>query len=493
MKSLLNKLFSLEQKNASIKNEVIGGIVTFIAMIYILPVNAKILGDMGMNSQGVFAITAIVSCIVTLIMGLVANYPVVLSAGMGLNAFLAYTLSSALGFESWQQKMIMLTIAGIIFFVFSLTPLRKIIIESIPKDVRCIISACLGAFIAFVGLKGSGIIVASSSTLVTMGNFADPAMLVAFIAIIICFGLMFVKNKIISSFAIPIAILFAAIVGVIISSILINNGSISEVNGTFVYTTGSSVIDSCAMNLPVAPWISHPSWGVAGVEKVFLYGSLSGEYSGQQFASDLGHIFTLPATYVAIFSLLFVNLFDTTATLIAVGEKTGIIDENGKMQNYRKAVLADATGGLICGPLGTSTVTSFAESNVGVSLGAKTGLCASVAALLFLLSAFIYPVFSIFTAGSVTAAALMCVGAIILVNALKGLDLKDPIIPFVAVVGIMFSILSYSISNGIGVAFIVYVIAMLISKRGKEIKLPIYIIAGLFVLSFALSTMITLL
>ena len=138
--NFLNKIFHLNDKQASLKNEIIGGIITFIAMIYILPVNAAIMSDMGMNSQGVFAITAIVSCLVTLIMGIVANFPVVLSAGMGLNAFLVYTLSESMGFQSWQQKMILLTISGIIFFVFSLTPLRKIIIEAIPKDIRYITS-----------------------------------------------------------------------------------------------------------------------------------------------------------------------------------------------------------------------------------------------------------------------------------------------------------------------------------------------------------------
>ena len=173
---ILNRLFHFDERGAKLSNEIIGGIITFIAMCYILPVNASILSSpaMGMDSAGVFAMTAIVSCIVTLIMGLVANYPIALSAGMGLNAYLAFTLSSNLGFTSWQQKMIIVTISGIIFFFFSLTPVRKIIIESIPKDLKNIISAALGVFIAFVGLKGSGIIVSDESTLVSLGSFLDP-------------------------------------------------------------------------------------------------------------------------------------------------------------------------------------------------------------------------------------------------------------------------------------------------------------------------------
>ena len=489
----LNKIFHLDTRGASLKNEIIGGLVTFIAMCYILPVNAGILSAMGMDKAGVFAITAIVSFIVTMIMGIVANYPIMLSAGMGLNAFLAFTIAGQQGY-SWQQCMILLTVAGLLFFIFSLTPIRKIIIESIPKDLRCIISACLGGFILFVGLKGSGIIVAEASTLVTFGNFADPGMLLGFIAVILALVLTFTKKKMLSSLAIPIAILIAAVCGVIISTIMISNGSITENAGVFTYSTGVDVIDSCAVNLPIAPWISKPAWGMSGVDKVFFYGFFdqANPYTGSQFGSDLASVFKNPTTYVAIFSLMFVNLFDTTATLIAVGEKTGVIDENGKMQNYKKAVLADATGALICAPLGTSTVTSFAESNVGVSLGAKTGLAAVVAALLFLLSAFIYPVFSIFTAGSVTAAALVSVGVIITVNGVIGINKSDLIACFTAVIAFMFAVLTYSISNGIGVGLIVYTLSMLIAGRGKEIKLPVYIITALFVVAFALNTVITL-
>ena len=492
MKNAIYKIFHMQEHNALIKTEIIGGLVTFISMVYILPLNASILSSMGMSSTGVFAVTAIVSCIVTLIMGLVANYPIVLSTGMGLNAFLAYTLTEALGFHSWQQKMIVLTITGIIYFAFSLTPLRRKLVEAIPKDMKSVISACLGGFIAFVGLKGSNIVVSSPSTLVTMGNLADPAMLISFIAIFLCLGLMFTKNKILSLLAIPVSIMFAAIVGVITSSIMFNNGAISQIDGVFVYTTGNTIIDSCPMNLPLAISISQPTWGASGIKDVFMFGLLTDAYDGNTFAQDLGYIFTIPATYVAIFSLMFVKLFDSTATLIAVGEKTGMIADDGSMQNYRKATLADATGTLICGPLGTSAVSPFAESNIGIALGAKTGLSACVAALLFLAATFCYPIFSFFTASSVTAAALMCVGAIIVVGAFKSLNRNDPIVPFVAVIGILFAVLTYSIANGIGVAFIAYTSAMLIANRRKEIPLAIYIITALYILSFILNTLITL-
>ena len=192
---LLDKIFHFKEKGANIKNEIIGGLVTFVAMCYILPVNASILSDAGMNSAGVFIITALLSFLVTWMMGIFANYPVVLSAGMGLNAFLAYTICGSLGF-SWQEALILLTVSGIIFFVISLTPIRKIIIESIPKDLKLIISASLGAFICFVGLRNSGIIV-GGSTLVEMSTFANPAVIISFLSILLCFGLMFSKNKIV--------------------------------------------------------------------------------------------------------------------------------------------------------------------------------------------------------------------------------------------------------------------------------------------------------
>ena len=411
-----------------------------------------------------------------MVMGLVANYPIVLSAGMGLNAYVAFTLSAS--FDSWQQRMILLTVCGLLFFAFSLTPVRKIIIEAIPKNIKCVISAALGAFILFVGLKGSGIIVSNESTLVALGDFSDPSMLIAIISIFITIGLMFSKNRIIKTMAIPFGILFAAVAGLIASSI--------------IYYGSGKDITSIPANLPIAPWISNLKFAdVSPIKDVFLFGLFSGSgYNGQSFGNDLVKVFTSPVSYVAIFSMMFVNLFDTTATLIAVGEKTGLIDENGKMQNYRKAVLADATGALICGPMGTSTVTSFAESNVGVSMGAKTGLSACTAAIMFLLCTFIYPVFSIFTAGSVTAPALVCVGLTIVANSIQELDLKDWTTTFTLIIGVLFAVLCYSISNGIGFALITYCVIMTVQGKRKEVGLPIYIIAALFIVAFAAETVV---
>lgn len=476
MSQVFERLFKIKERGSNLRNEIIGGLVIFVAMCYILPVNSQILSDMGMDKSGVFAMTALVGAVVTLIMGLVANYPVVLSAGMGLNAFIAYSISSD---YNWQQRMLLLTIAGILFFLFSLTPVRKIIIEAIPKGLKAAISAGLGAFICFVGLKNSGIISANASTYVGLGNLADPGVLIAILCVFLCFGLMFVKNKMIASLAIPISIGVCAIAGLITFLSLYHSGNLVAENGAF------------NTSLPIAPWLdNNASFGMDGIKNVVFFGVFGNEgYSINRFGDDLVFIFSQPESYVAIFSLMFVNLFDTTATLLAVGNATNIIDENGKMRDSQKVILADATGALICAPLGTSTVTSFAESNVGAELGAKTGLAAVVAALLFVLSSFIYPVFSIFTSGSVTAPALICVGALIFVNNFKQIGFDDRIMAFTGFIVVVFSLLTYSVANGIGIGLIAYIIMMLIGRRHREIHLSIYIIGCLFVVSFALTAL----
>lgn len=487
--NVLEKVFHIKERQSSLKMEIIGGLCTFVAMCYILPINSSIMSDAGMNSSGVFIITALLSCLVTIIMGLVANYPVVLSAGMGLNAFLAYTIIVEQGLP-WQDGMILLTVSGIIFFVISLTPIRRKIIDAIPMDIKLIISASLGAFICFVGLKNSMVITSSSSTYVTLNSFLDPAVLISVIGILICFGLMFVGNKTVKTLAIPITIAGVAIVGLIISTIMIENNSIINVDGQWVYNMGEVLNGSCKLPIWPAYDSSVKFADFSGVKDVFLYGIFSDqEYD---FAQGLVDVFTNPVSYIGIFSLIIVNMFDTTATLLAVGRDINLIDKDGKMNNFQRAVIADATGALICGPLGTSAVTSFAESSVGVSLGARTGLAAIVAALMFFLSVFIYPVFFIFTAGSVTAPALVCVGALIFVNNMKEIKWSSLIIGITAFIMVIFSVLSYSISSGIGLGLIAYCLMMLFSKKGKEVGWPIYMTASLFLISFAATAIIKL-
>jgi AGZA family xanthine/uracil permease-like MFS transporter len=473
----ISKFFHIKERGSRVQSELLGGLVTFLAMCYILPVNASILGATGMNSLGVFASTALVSGIVTLIMALVANCPIALSAGMGLNAYLAYTVCGQLGY-SWQEAMILLTITGIIFFVFSLTPVRRKIIESFPVDLQCIISAGLGGFIAFVGLKGSGIITSSAATYVSLGSLSDPAVLVSLFGILLVFALLNIKTKkgLLSSLAVPLGMLAVALVGVIVRASMQGAGADSKLYA----------------NLPWADFST--GWGINNFQDVFFYGLASNNLEGVKYGADFGQLIVdvlkNPASYVIIFSLIFVNLFDTTATLMAIGRGTTIFGADGKIKD-NKAIMADATGALICAPLGTATVTSFVESTIGVKIGARTGLASVVTGVLFLLSMFIYPVFQLFTYSCVSCAALVVVGAMIFSSNLKQLHWDEPEIGFSAFITILMIVLTYSLTNGIGFGLLTYCIIMLARGKGKEISWILYVIAGAYVVSFALNEVLT--
>lgn len=462
MKNLLDKLFHLKDRKAKISAEILGGLVTFLAMIYILPTNAGILSTMGMDLGGLFVATAIVSAIVTLIMGLYGNFPIVLSAGMGVNAYLAFTVYNAYG--SWQQSLIIMFLAGIVFAAISLSPLRKIMIDSIPNDIKYIISAGLGAFIAFVGFKGSGIIASNVDTFVTLGALNDPKVLLSLFGLVIVLSLLFVPNKRINQLAIPIAMVVTAIGGVIVWNSFGLGG-----DSPFLF---ANLKDK---------FTDSSQWGGQGFEKVAFKIFNSADWKA---------VLANPSTYAFIFSLVLVNLFDTTATILAVGRGAGIISEDGELIGGKKAVAADSIGAVICAPLGTSTVTSFAESGIAVEMGAKTGLAATIAGFLFLLSAFIYPVFYIFTEPAITSMALISVGAMIFVGNLRDINWNDRIIGFTAFFTIMLILLTYSISDGLGLGFIFYVLMMVSSKRGKEIKPAIYVVAGIFLLYFVLKAFI---
>lgn len=453
MKTLLNRLFKLEERKSKAPIEIIAGLITFLAMIYILPTNSSILGDMGMSKEGVFAATAIVSGIVSIIMGLYGNFPVILSAGMGVNAYLAYTIFGQMG-DSWTAALLLMFLAGIIFLIITLTPIRTMIINAIPNDLKYIISAGLGGFIAFVGLKNSGIIVASGGTLVTLGDFSNPATLLAVFGVLIVFVLLAVKVKWVNQMAIPIAMVVTAVIGVMASALLPDATGLPSFGGNF---------------------------GLSGLEDVAFK-----IFDGDDWVAVL----TNPASYGIIFSLIFVNLFDTTATLMAVGRGAGMVDKEGTLLGGKKAVLADAIGAAICAPLGTSTVTSFAESGIAVETGAKTGLAAVTAGVLFLLSAFIYPVFSIFSSYAVTSMALISVGALMFFGNLRDINWDDRVVVYTAFITVVMMILTYSISDGLGFGLILYIAMMLARKQGKQISPTLYVVGVLFLTYYVLKVFI---
>ena len=490
---LISKFFKFRERKTNLKTEIIGGLITFVCMCYILPVNSGILSAMGMNTAGVFAMTAIVGALCTLIMGLVANYPISLSAGMGLNAFLTFTVALQIFGETgnaWQKAMITLTISGILFFVFSLTPLRAKIINAIPKDIKAIICGALGMFICFVGLKGSGLIAANGATLVAFGQLIkpintinagtvyDPSALIALVGIILVIVLMFIKTKwkSLNGFAIPITLGVCAVISIICAYSGLNIYGGVDLLGNY--------------NNGLVDFTDGKAWLPSGIQDVLFFGYVGKDAPTVGFGELLVDVLATPSAWIAMFSLIFVNLFDTTSTLIAVGRDADILDSEGQLKDGQKAVLSDAVGALVCGPLGTSTVTSFVESTAGVAYGAKTGMAAVSSALMFLLCIFLYPIFSFFTASCVTAPALFGVGLMIFINNIKDIDWKNRIIAATAFIGLIFTVLTYSISLGLGLALISYCTMMVATKKGKEVSVAIYVIAAFYLLDIILSELL---
>ena len=452
----MNKLFKYKERGSSALQEIIGGFIVFLAMSYILPVNANILSGGGADYNAVFFGTAICSAICCILMGVFANIPVALSAGMGVNAFLAFTVCGTMNY-TFPQSLALVLVSGILFLIITLTPIREKIIKSIPKSLKYAVSAGLGGFICFVGLKNGGIISSDAGTYVTLGDFSNPTVLLTLFGALLVLALMQVKGKV-GKLAIVISMATTAVLGVVLGALGVDNMP------TFVNASVSEGFKAFGSNL------------------------------GLCFTEEALAIFVRPETYAIIFSLIFVNLFDTTATLIAVGDKVGLMDENGEFIGGKRAMLADSIGAVICAPLGTSTVTSFAESTVGAESGAKTGLAACTTGVLFLLSILVYPVFSIFSGVEiggvnftpVTSLALISVGCLMFGN-LREIEWQDNIVVIATFLIVILMILTYSVSDGLGIGLITYCIMMLVSKRGKEVSIVIYGVALFFVLNYILN------
>lgn len=436
----MEKLFHLKEHGTNVKTEILAGITTFLAMAYILAVNPAILGQAHMSHQGVFLATTISAGAASIFMGLMANYPVSLAPGMGVNALFTYTIVGQMGLSP-EGALACVFVSGIIFVIITVTNIRRMIINAIPAQLKLAIGAGIGFFVAFVGLKNAGIVVASESTFVSLGNFKNPTVLLALFGIIITLVLL-VKNK-------PAAVFY----GLIITAV------VGVVFGSFFGLKG----------MPQLP---------TKLVSVNFDFSLVGA-----FARGFNEMFTHPQCIVAIFSLLFVDFFDTAGTLVAVASKADLIDENGELVNVERALLADAVGTVFGSMIGTSTVTSFVESTSGVGVGGRTGLTACTTGICFLLTVFFYPVLSMIT-DAVTAPALVIVG-ILMASQLKDIKWDNLIFAASGFVTIIFMILGYSISNGIALGFIVYVISMIATGQAKDINKMVWVLFLLFIAYFA--------
>jgi len=457
----IKSFFKLEERGTKISTELVAGLTTFLAMAYILPVNSFMLGSAGVPLGGVFFATAVAAAIATLVMGFLANLPVALAPGMGLNAFFTYTLVFTYGL-SWQASLAAVLVSGFLFFVISITGLRKTIINSIPVGLKFAVGAGIGFFITFIGLKNAGIIVSNPATLVGLGDFSHPAVLLAVFGIILVVILYSMGNR----FALIISIGVTAVVGMIL--------------GLFD-TSWAHLMPSLDFGNPVFT-----------LSAVFTG---AGETFFAAF-SGFGELFSSPEVFGIIFTLLFVDFFDTAGTLIAVGNQAGLIDENGELIGSGKALLADSIGTMTGALLGTSNVTSYIESATGIQQGGRTGLTSVTVAFLFLLSVFAYPLLSLVNGvfdpvttlfySPVTAMALVMVGAL-MVGQLKEIDWSDKAIVIPAFLTIIFMLLAFSIAQGIAVGFIFYPIVMVAQGKAKEVNKMMYALGVLFLISFIIN------
>ena len=437
---MFDSFFKFDENGTDYKTEIIAGITTFLAMAYILGVNPSMLVEGGMPATAVFFSTAIASGIACIIMGLVAKFPVGLAPGMGLNALFTYTIILEMG-SSWEAALAAVFISSIIFLIITVSGLREAILNVIPIDLKLGIGAGIGFFLAFLGFKGAGIVVSDSSTLVAMGNLLAPSTILALIGMLIT--LVFHIKKI------PAAVFF----GMLITAVL---GVIFSFLG---FGTGN----------PLMP--SIPAQVISVNFDMSLFGG---------FLRGFGQLFSnIPNLFMMVFSLLFVTFFDTTGTLMSLGRQCGFIDEEGQAVGIENAFLSDAVGGIVGSICGTSTVTAFVESATGIGMGAKTGLAAIVTGILFLLSVFIAPlILSLFTP-SVTAAALVIVGFLMMAQ-LDDIHWGNQVIAASVFMTIIMMILSYSISLGIAWGFLAYFVGSIAEGRYKEIGWEMYVLVIVF-------------
>ena len=453
---MLEKLFKLKQRGTNPKTEIVAGFTTFMTMAYILAVNPSILSAAGIDPTAVLLATCIASFIGTAMMAIFANLPFALSAGMGLNAFLAYTVVQTMGY-SWQVALFAVFIEGIVFVVLSLTNVREAIFDSIPLQLKGAVSVGIGFFIAFIGLQNAGLSVNNESTLVGIINFTDHFSTAGISALLAVVGT-----------CITAILYIRRVKGSILIGILVTwgLGMLCELIGLYVPATVGTV----------EYYSLYPTMSMTDFSKL-------GETFGQCFNIDFDNI-SIFNFIVVIFSFLFVDLFDTLGTLIGVCMKGGMLDKDGKLPEIKPALMADAVATTAGAVLGTSTTTTFVESSAGVAVGGKTGLTSMTTAILFLISMLFAPIFTAIPSFA-TAPALIIVGFLMVTN-ITSIKLDDENITTAipAYLCIIAMPLFYSIAEGISIGVISYVVINLACKKYKEISPVMYVLAVLFILKY---------
>ena len=428
---LIESIFKLKDNKTSFKKEILAGLATFLTMAYIMVVNPAILSETGMDFDSVFVATILASFIACLIMGFLANWPVALAPGMGLNAFFTYAVVFGMGF-TWQQALAAVLCSGILFLIISISPLRAYLINAIPKSLKFGIGAGIGLFLAIIGLKNAGIVVDNPATLVGLGDLKSAPVLLALLTLILMIGL----DKLKVPGAIVLSILATTIIGMIV---------------------GVAQFQGIVSPIP----------------------SMSPTFMQLDFSAMGSSLFL-----IVVFTILFVDFFDTAGTLTSVANLSGKIDKDGNVENIDKAVFSDSIATIIGSIFGTSSTTSYIESGAGIKEGGKTGLVAVTVGVFFLLCLFLAPLAKTIPAYA-TGAALVFIATFFCRN-LVNLDWDDISEYSPALLAAFIMPLTYSISNGIALAFIVYVLAKVISGKMSDLNPAVLIIAGASLLHFLL-------
>lgn len=428
---MLDKFFGITDAGSSVKTEIVAGITTFLTLAYIIFVNPAILADAGMDKGAVFVATCLAAAIGTMIMGVIANYPMALAPGMGLNAYFTYGVVLGMGY-TWQVGLGAVFISGVLFLILSILPVREWIINAIPAGLKRAISAGIGLFLAIIALKNAGWVVDHPATLVTLGDVGAPSALLA--------AAGFILLAVLDARKIPGAIIIAILV-----------------------ITGVGV----ALGItPAGGFVSMPP----SLAPTFMQMDIAGAF-------NIGII-------AIVFAFLFVDLFDTAGTLVGLAHRGNLLDADGKLPRLRNALLADSTATVAGAALGTSTTTTYIESASGINAGGRTGLTAVVVAICFLLALFFAPL-----AGTVpayaTAPALLFV-ACIMARGMAEIDWDDVTELVPAVMTAIAMPLTFSIATGIGIGFITYAGIKVLAGRGSDVPLAVFVIAGAFILKFAL-------
>ena len=456
------KVFKLKEHGTNPRTEIVAGITTFMTMAYIIFVNPDILSK-AITTQHAFAAimtaTILSAAFTTILMGLVTNYPFALASGMGLNAFFAFTVVLGLG-ASWQAALGAVVISGIVFFILAVTGIVDWMDKAIPSSLKKAVAAGIGLFIALIGFINGGIITASPATTVALGNLVSPPVFLAMLGLIITAILMAAKVR------------GSILIGILITTVLgwfFPSADAYEAGAPFIgwfFGTGTATVT------PIPTGI-----------KSFIDLNIGNNFKALgEIAFKLDFRGALKLGFITIFTLVFVDLFDTMGTVLGTGARAGFLDEKGRLPKIKQAMMVDAFGTVFGALLGTSTVTTYVESTAGVSEGGRTGMTAVVTGILFLLALFFTPL-ALMIPSQATAPALIIVG-VLMMGAITGINFDDFTEAFPAFLTIAFMPFTYSIASGIAIGFISYPIVKLVSGKAKEVNWFIYVLAGISLIHF---------